>query len=245
MIPAFRGEFGLMLRFHVPVVYAMGAGHTIEIEGGNEALYPLASEWKIVQRIREDSAPGASAARGRIGRPKIRGPERRFQPVPHIPQGISADVVIAPRRRNYVACKNWQHWPDVARSLMDAGLRVFAAGVADASDTRVPCDAGWNYARPLDASIEAMRSARLVVAACSGPAHLAVLCGTPLLLMTYRGNVAPGPRYSSHGRRLPDFGPVKMQQYYYDANHTGSLIRDLDGWEHPEKMSATALELLT
>jgi hypothetical protein len=237
VIRAYTGEFGLKILHHVPRVYAMGRGHVIEIEAGEEALYPLAKEWRTVPRAHDDT---------RVRRPDLRGLPAtgvRFVPEPHVTQGITADVVIAPRRRNYVACKNWQHWPDVAQSLMDAGLSVFAAGVADASDTRVPCDAGWNYARPLDATIEAMRSARLVVAACSGPAHLAVLCGTPLLLMTYRGNVAPGPRFSSSGRRLPDFGRVKVQEYYRDAAHTGRPIIEMDGWEHPKAVVSRALEL--
>lgn len=234
MIPAYRGEFGLRVRFHVPVVYGMGPGHVIEIEEGQEALYPLAREWRIVPRAREDT-PGASQMRGRLGRPKLRGREVRFVPEPHVPQGVAADVVITPRRRDYGASKNWSHWPDLARALTDRGLRVFAGGVADASDTSCECPAAWDYARPLDATIEAMRSARLVVAACSGLAHLAVLCGTPLLLFTYRGRVAPGPVITSRGQKVAnDYWRVRMDDYYRAANHTGSPIVEIDGWEHPD-----------
>ena len=230
MIPAFRGEFGLKVRYHVPQVYAMGPGHVIEIEEGEEALYPLASEWRIVPRV-EDSTRRKS--------PKRKGREGRFIPEPHVSQGVSARVVICPRLRSYGSAKNWPHWD------MFAGIDgVFAAGAPDSS-YEVSCPRAWDYSRFLDASIEAIRSARLVVATDAGLAHLAVLCGTPLLMVTHRGLVAPGPVLDERGRAMmPEYWPVRWEEYYVAANHMGvHMERVYDGWTNPEKVVARALEL--
>ena len=246
-IPAYRGEFGLKVRFHVPRVYAAGEGHVIEIEEGEEALYPLAKEWRVVPRIPE------TATRFRFARPdsllrKLPAAERRFQPTLHIPQSeglADVDVVICPRRRAYGASKNWPHWSALYRALNDAGLATFAGGVRDGSDPDVPCLAAWDYERPLDATIQAMRSAKLVIASCSGLAHLAVLCGSPLLLFTYHGRVAPGPVINSSGRKVQnDYWPVRLDHYYHHANHMHAPITTLDGWDDPDLVAATARELL-
>ena len=245
VIEAFRGEFGLMVRYHVPVVYAMGPGHVIEIEQGNEALYPLAAEWRVVPRTAEDT-PEASRARSGIGRPRLKGPEKRFVPEPHVPQGVSADVVIAPRMRHYGASKNWRHWPLLAEGLTDKGLKVFAGGTRDTSDTRVRCAAAWDHERSLDATIEAIRSARLVIATDAGIAHLAVLCGARLLLLTHRGMVAPGPVVDSSGRTVAsDYWPVRMDEYYHAANHMGSPIECAPyAWDDPEAVLDRAAQIL-
>lgn len=243
IIPAYRGEFGLEVRFQVPVVYAMNEHPIVEIEEGKEALYPRAKEWRIVPRIPETTIE-ASRARGRIGRPKISGPEKRFRPHPHVDQSVPIyDVVITPRKRAYGDSKNWPHWGHLVRRLQEAGLSVFAAGVADASFTDLGVPAAWDYRRPLDAAISAMRWSRVVVAACSGLAHLAVLCGSPMVLFTYRGMVAPGPVVNSAGRFVQqDYWPVRMKEYYHAANHTGAPIHEIDGWEWPDRVADFTIE---
>lgn len=226
IIRAWPGEFGLKVRYHVPQAYALGAGHVIEIEEGEEALYPLAAEWRVVPR---------AADRKRHGRPPTLGPERRFIPEPHVRQGVAADVVICPRRREYGSAKNWPHWQALA------GLPgAFAAGAPDSSED-VDCPRAWDYGRFLDASIEAMRGARLVVATDAGLAHLAVLCGAPLLLITHRGRVAPGPVINSRGRVAQTrYWPVRLDEYYHAANHTGSPIATIDGWDDPDAVAEAA-----
>lgn len=243
-IPLYAGEFGLEIRFRVPKVYAVCRREpcSVRIEAGKEALYPAAAEWRIVEREPEDTLE-ASRARGRRGRPKVRGPEERFVPEPHVTQGVGAlgaiDVFICPRKRGYVSQKNWPHWQALDRLLRHGyGLNVFAGGVADASDTSVGCAASWYYDRPLDACIEAMRQAKLVVAPCSGLAHLAMLCGAPLLIFTYRGLDAPGPVITSSGRKTRDKRwPVRFEEYYEAANHTDAPLSQVDGWEHPERIA--------
>jgi hypothetical protein len=121
---------------------------------------------------------------------------------------------------------------------------AFAAGAPDSSYD-VDCPRAWDHARFNDAAIEALRSARLCIATDSGNAHLAVLCGTPLLLVTYRGLIAPGPVLDERGRAMqPAYWPVRYQQYYAAANHTGSPIEMIDGWEHPLRVVRRAMNIL-
>lgn len=228
-IPAYRGELGLALRYWYPHLAALGPV-AVEVEEGHEALVPFASDVRVVPRVHDDT---------RQKGPGVRFPQLRFVPEPYVRQRIKADVVIAPRKRQHGSSKNWPHW-DALADLPN----VFAVGAPDSSyDVQIP--RAWDYARFLDASIEAIRSARLVVATDAGLAHLAVLCGTPLLLITYRGLVAPGPVVSAEGRVIQKgYWPVKWAEYYEKANHMGAHLEMIDGWQYPERVKARALELM-
>lgn len=228
-VRAYRGELGLAIRYWYPHLAALGPV-AVEVEEGHEALVPFAREVCVVPRVHDDT---------RQKGPGIRFPQKRFVPDPHMWQGITADVVICPRLRRHGPSKNWPHW----ESLTELP-GVFAAGAADSSyDVRVP--RAWDFPRPLDASIEAIRSARLVIATDAGLAHLAVLCGTPLLLITYRGLVSPGPVVSAEGRTIQAaYWPVKFAEYYEAANHTNAPLEMIDGWERPEAVLTRAKELL-
>lgn len=229
-IGPFTCELGLKIRYPVPWAYALGVGYVVNCEPGEEALWPLALEHRIVPRVHDDT---------RRKGPGVRFPQKRFVPEPHVAQGIKADVVICPRLRKHGPTKNWPHW-DALTELPG----VFASGAPDSSyEVNVP--RAWDYARYLDASIEAMRSARLCIATDAGLAHLAVLCGTPLLLITYRGLVAPGAVIDADGRVIQRaYWPVKWREYYESANHTGAHMEMLDGWEHPERVLQRARELM-
>lgn len=231
VVGPYVGELGLAIRYWYPHVAALGPV-IVAIEEQHEALVPFAREVRIVPRIPDDN---------RIYGPGERYPQKRFRPEPHIRQNIKADVVICPRFRNHGSAKNWPHW----ESLTELP-GVFAAGAPDSSyDLQVP--RAWDYARFLDASIEALRSARLCIATDAGLAHLAVLCGTPLLLITHQGLVAPGPVSDARGRVIQEaYWPVKMAEYYTDpqVNHTGAHIEDVDGWNHPERVLQRAKEII-
>lgn len=231
MIPAFRGELGHKVMFHAPWVYAKGPGHVVEIEEGDEALYPLAKEWRVVPRA-------ADSERRRPA--KLSGPFKRFVPEPHVRQNVGAPgVVICPRKRDYGARKNWFGWHLLASEIP----YVFAAGAPDSSDTEVDCESAWHYKRFLDATIEAMRSAWLVVATDAGLAHLAVMCGAPLLLVTYRGLTAPGPQVDANGRIMkPNYGSVDLERYINGYETTN--IELFDGWERPHEVLERALQVV-
>lgn len=238
MIPAFRGEFGLKVRYHVPWVAALPRPVTVEIEEGEEALYPDAAH-VIVPRDRPDAD-----RHGTRGLPDPKAPTRRFVPEPVERYGIEADVVICPRKREYGSAKNWGYWPKLAEWLTKAGHRVFAAGAPDSSYD-CGCPSAWEHPRFLDASIEAMLSARMVVATDAGLAHLAVLCGRPLMVITDDGRVAPGPVIDSSGRVAHrEYWPVRWQEYYHAANHTGSPILETGDWLFPKLVRDRILEEL-
>lgn len=243
VIPAFRGEFGLKLRYWVPQVATLCQREpcTVEIEEGEEALYPFAVEHRIVERAEDGTRHGSP--------PDLGVPETRFVPQPAVLQMTkyvdgSTDVVVCPRWRRYGEAKNWDRWAELVARLQDSRLRVFGAGAPDSS-AAVPCPGAWAWLRFLDASIEAMRNAKLVVATDAGLAHLAVLCGAPLLLVTYRGRVAPGPVIDSRGKvAQQEYWPVRLAEYYGKANHTGAPINVMDGWEDPEAVAAEAALLI-
>lgn len=244
VIPVCRKEFGLKLLTHVPQAHTLclRGPHVVEIEAGEEALYPAAEEW-IIRERGDDS--------DRYGSPQSLGVEpTRFVPEPYVRQGVGAvDVVICPRWRAYGSEKNWTGWAELAERLDGAGLDVFAAGAPDSS-ADVPCPRAWDYTRFLDASIEAIRKASLVIATDAGLAHLAVLCGAPLLVITYRGRVAPGPVITSSGRKVRDEywrageHPKKGGDRFQEANHTGSTIRRVNGWESVERVAAKACRMV-
>lgn len=241
-----RSEFGLKLRYHVPAVHALGPGHWVYVEPGEEALYPLASRWIEVERRHDDDRhgwddPEKDRIAGALNCVEVgKGdPQSRFIPEPHVPRGITADVVICPRKRRYGADKNWDGW-----ELLAELPGAFAAGAPDSSYD-VTCDRAWDYDRFLDASIEAMRSARLVVATDAGLAHLAVLCGTPLLLITHDGLVAPGPVSGSEGHVLePAYWPVRLHEYYQQANHTDSPIHVSGAFQDPDTVLEEIRDIL-
>ena len=267
-VAPFRAELGIMIRYHVPAVYALPRPLVVCHEPGLEALYPDCK--RILVPSRQDDARyysdeafiGEWTARLRREYSDVRtidrnaaNPEKRFVPKPYAWQiwrtwrgrgGI--DFVICPRRRKFGAGKNWNGWSHVSRSLREEGRTVFAAGAKETSFTNVPHDdAAWNYARPLDASIEAMRQARLVIATDTGLAHLALLVGVPLLLIGSSGGlVAPGPATDDAGKVVaPKFWPVRMNEYYHKANHKNVRIVFMpNGWEAPREVARRAMQLV-
>lgn len=258
----FRGEFGLKIRFHVPAVHALRPELAC-IEPGEEALYPSASQHLVVARNQDDrrrdlfskDADFLMRLREQL-RHQYAGAdlletyegmaEERFVPEPTVRYGIKADAVVCPRKRTYGAQKNWDGWWRLAGGLACEGLEVFAAGAPDSSDAKNTIPAAWHYARYLDATLEAMLGARVIIATDAGLAHLAVLCGRPLVLIAYGGGlVAPGPVLNGDGSQaFPRYWPIRLQKYYHDANHTNAPIRVVpNGWEQPRDVLRAALEI--
>ena len=252
-----RGEFGLKLRYHVPNIHAIPGPKTVCIEPGEECLYPSAKGFIIVDRIKDDARRGThprtdgefnrrlrEKIHSRYGKVEVvqtrKGmPEKRFVPKPKVFSWINAKVVIAPRKRTYGRAKNWPHWNE----LMDLP-GIFAAGAPDSSFD-LPCPKAWDYDRFLDASVEAILGAELVISTCAGVAHLAMLCGTPLLLITHNGLVAPGPVLDDRGRAMESrYWPVRREEYYYKANHQNVRIHEVSQWDEPERVRDKALAIL-
>lgn len=255
VVAPWRGEFGLKIRYHVPTTYALEPGYLAVIEDGEQALYPGASEFWIVPRRDDidrhgdayDKDPLVEQIRRVWGphvellEPKKGDPEKRFVPTPHVDQGVDGvEVVICPREREYGAEKNWPYWETL---LSIPG--VFAAGAPDSSYD-LDCPNAWDHDRFLDATIQAMLQAKLVVSTDAGLAHLALLCGRPLLLLTHKGLVAPGPVKEVDGRiSAPAYWPVRMDEYYHAANHRRVLIHEHPfAWVYPDDVRTIVEDLL-
>lgn len=242
-----RSEFGLKVLKHVPQAntLCLAGPCVVEIEEGEEALYPNAERHVIYNR-------GDDADRFR--HPQNLGVEpTRFVPQPVERHGIATDVVICPRWRSYGETKNWGLWDELALKLALLGLDVFAAGAPDSSCSLNHIDAdrcAWAYPRFLDATLEAMHAAKVVIATDAGLAHLAVLAGRPLLVVTYKGLVAPGPVYDSSGRKAHDkyweagCSPVGGDCRFEAANHTGAPIVKIDGWHRPYAVALEARRMV-
>lgn len=234
----YRGEFGYHVFFHAPQVHACHGRKVVCCERGMEALYPGACRYIDVPPRPDHLKRGVNAIEPALCRqyetmlapqypdaefvaPNHAAPREYFEPHPIFTyDDIEADVVICPRRRDYGDAKNWDHWAWIADRLEAAGLRVFAGGSRVASSD-VGCPAAWRYTRPLDATLQAIHAAKLVIATDAGLAHLAVACGRPLLMIAYGDRTAPG------------YPPINFGRYY-SANHRGSMIYVCgDGWSDP------------
>lgn len=262
-----RGEFGLKLAYAIPAVHALPGPKIVLHEPGEECLYPSADRLVEVPRAHDDNKRGlqakdrgsaeAEAVHDVIRRVRTEYPDAevvepggdmpaaRFVPEPTVRRGITCDVVVCPRKRDYGADKNWPEWELVTRRLRSRGYRVFAGGM-ESTSYPVGSPAAWDHERELDATVEAMLSCKLVLATDAGLAHLAVLCGAPLLMVTHgAGLVAPGPVRDATGRVMePAYWPVKIERYN-EANHTGSKIELLHhAWFNPALVIRRVLEIV-
>ena len=256
VILPYRSEFGFNCMVHAPQANAVRGPKVICLEPGMEALYPGAVRyWQVYHRhdverrvfLEEQLLAETEAILRKeypdaeFIRPDHKATRRYFVPRPTVRKGIECDVVVCPRARDYGSSKNLQAWPAIIDALKNQhGLRVFAGGAPDSSDTSIECDAAWKYTRHLDATIEAMASAKLVVATDNGLAHLAMMVGTPLLLISYKdGIVAPGA--DDMGK---PYWPIKIERFY-EANHCRVNIEILkDSWDKPAMVALRAAELI-
>jgi hypothetical protein len=259
IIAPLRAELGLKTWWYVPAVHAIPGPKVVYHEPGEEAFFPSATELVVVERQKDELRRNRYArdadyvARmiahamehygpsAEILKPEPHWPKKRFVPEPTVKQGLSPEVVICPRFRTYGPAKNWESWLSLSMLLQAWGLDTFAAGAPDSSFDEVACPAAWDYVRYFDASLEAILNAKLVVATDAGLAHLAVLCGTPLLMITHgEALVAPGASTDEKGRDMdPEYWPVKLERYE-EANHRGSEIRVLrHAWYDLELVAGT------
>lgn len=227
----YRGEFGHKVMWHSPIVNADKGEKTVCCEPGDEALYPGAAEYILVDRPddfvrRERSNPERDWLDNYAARmsdtfdciyPTNKGKREYFVPRSTVSYGIECDIVVCPRKRKYGSNKNWKLWPEFVERLKDKGYKVFAAGAPDSS-FETDCPKAWDYPRFLDASIEAMHSAKACIATDNGLAHLVVVCGRPLFVVT------------SNRRTCPSYPLVSMKRYDTE-NHTGSMIDLVDCWD--------------
>ena len=253
----YRAEFGHVVMHHAPLVHADKDDKVVCVEPGMEALYPSATSYHYVDR-KEDRGRrerreydqgfldrlarevGMQYGKANLVWPPALHPEDNkgfeyFIPKPHVEVRVepSPDIVICPRKRDFGPEKNWPHWRVLAESLECCGITTCAAGTADTSDRSVEdvVDAcTWLYDRPLDATIAAMLAADLVIATDAGLAHLALLCGRPLMMVVS----------GMQRRTAPGYHPVKWHRYAQVNHRHNFFMAVANTWEHPALISAAA-----
>ncbi len=251
VILPWRSEFGTMMMHYVRFVHGFRhvAHHLVVCcRKGDEALFPtatsffydweqVADEQKNTKLLKSDfNANYLDQLRERLqekynGHTIVDPPLKTridkdwdFTPKPKVRRGLHADVVIAPRYRAHGEHRNFQHWPAVAQALLDAGLDVAAVGMKSTSvDIPGLTEYSWNH-DSLDAALELIQSAKLVVTTESGMGHLAVLAGAPLkVIYDRKGREAGHPTWRWN---LPH-----MQEY--SKNHCEPILL---GWNDPAKV---------
>lgn len=252
IVPPFRAELGIMIRFHACAVRAMKRPVLVGHERGLEALYPDCERVIVGDRSDRDrrwtynhDADFVDAFKESYDKCDMRLPDKNnqlpiqpFTPKPFVKQRgeTASGIVVCPRRREYGAEKNWDAWPNVTSRLRAEGHNVFAAGLHETSYDVDADESAWDYERPLDATIEAMRTCSLVIATASGLSLLALLCGAPLLLVSAQGGkVAPGPTRTPDGKIQHDtYWKIPVNHYYRPLNHKRVRIALVNGgWESP------------
>jgi hypothetical protein len=102
--------------------------------------------------------------------------------IPFRPQlrGLHADVLLGVRHRQFAPEKNWQHWPEVARAVTQAGY-TFAVVGHKTTSFDLPGQQFHTGDYDTDAAIELMKNCRLYVGTDSGNTHLAATVNCPIL----------------------------------------------------------------
>jgi len=242
VILPYRAEFGFICMFHAPQVNAIPTPKIAMIEDGMESLYPDCDYEYVDYRPDKDRRARPEPDRLNLAKrlwqernidadiifhePDQKAPRKYFIPQPYqAVKGMpdSFDVAVCPRWRQYGSDKNWKHWQELTNFLTGEGLSVFAAGHPDSSYRVINCDAAWNDTygnRYLDNTIAGMLRSRLVVATDNGLAHLALMCGRPLALISHEdGLVAEG-----HDDVGQPYWPIKLHRFHAE-NHQGASIR--------------------
>jgi hypothetical protein len=100
-----------------------------------------------------------------------------------VPRHLATDVVITPRLRAVHTERNLGFWQEVVDGLKAHGLSVGAVGQKDTSLSLSNVDINsWDF-EGIDACIEMMQNAKIVVAQNTGLAHLAVFLEAPMIMM--------------------------------------------------------------
>ena len=226
----YRSEFGLVCMFHAPQVYACKEEKAVVIARGMEALYPDCQYIYVEDRPDEDKrANDKEFARQwkHENRKKYKGAEfvyfsNRAEKEYFTPESTckldkylaGERVAICARGREYGPDKNWSHWAKLVACLHQGGVGIVSIGDCDTSQ-HLGCYTCWG----LDAAIAHLKRASLCLTTDCGVAHLAVMCGTPLAMISHAdGIVADG-----HDDVGKPYWPIKMERFGAE-NHLNSPI---------------------
>lgn len=216
-------EFGFELLHVVPRIHGDASEKIVVHEKGKDCLYPGATK-RLTVEARNSSLKGVGVARETYDiwkwiksyygssyeyiEPKAIKTRRKWF-VPHVPDlGFTTDVVVFPRKKQYMASKNWPQWDELVKRLRAEGLNVFAAGCGDSS-YHVDCPAAWDYANHLNASIHAIINSKIRLGIITALHILSVMCGRETWILTTkdgkchpRSNIGPNVDYIASADHL-------------------------------------------
>jgi hypothetical protein len=215
---------------------------------GSEALFPSANEFYYDWEPVADAMKNCRLLRSRDNHKYLSGLREQFKqtypnaefiypsmelpnekewgfiPEPKIKRGLLVDIVVGPRFRQYGEGRNFMYWQEVISKLAANGYTIGAIG---AENTSVPnlvdvVHKSWDYDF-LDSGLEMLRNCRLALMSCSGPAHLAVLCGTPLKVIYDKPNRAVDGRGKWYMHIMQSVAVAYAEPILY-------------GWNNPQKV---------
>jgi len=238
----FRGEFGHICMWHAPQVKAYKGPKAVVIEHGMEPLYPDCQyfyiekrpdierrehlETEVMDTWREQHD---EVIREYFGHVSYCTPSQEAKREYFIPQvkDIYEDrhqntIALAPRLRQYGADNNWKHWDKLVESL--GQYTKVAVGDKDTSQ-QLDCWRMWG----LGETIAVLKNCKLLVTTDCGVAHLGVMCGTPIAMISHGNGLVADGTVNGAENGIP-YGPIKMERYQ-EENHTNSMIEIIkDSW---------------
>ena len=209
-------EFGYELLHVVPRINGDTDEKIIVHERDKNSLYPNATKRLIItpmnssvkgvgvekttkeiwNSVKEYFGPGHKYIEPAL----IRGERKWF--VPQVRDlEFEIDVVVFPRKKKYMAAKNWSQWHELVDALKAEGLKVFAGGCGFSSE-HVNCPSAWDYANHLDATIYAILHSKIRLGIITALHILSVMCGRETWVLTnkkgmshIRSNTPPNISY--------------------------------------------------
>jgi len=124
-------------------------------------------------------------------------PPAYFIPQERVEYNFDIDILIFPRLKEYAHGRNYPHWEMLHPALKAEGFKTFLAGQPD-SCLHLDAPAVWDFADKehiLDATICAIKRARIRLGTATGTTFLSVMCGKPpLVIISEQGFDARGGR---------------------------------------------------
>lgn len=140
---------------------------------------------------------------------------------------LDFDVLLFARCQQYAAARNFPFWSEWYAVLKAEGIRCLVAGHPD-STAKLDCPGVWDLVdephQILDATIWAIKAAKMRIGTPTGTTLLSVMCGKPvIMLIAETGHCVQGDKMSFPAG------------YYYQMDHLRQGYRVIAHWMEWEK----------
>ena len=233
-----QGEFGFELLHVIPRINGDEGEKIIVHERNKSCLYPNTTK-RLIVTPRDSSLKGVGIAKETIEIwntvKEYLGPEHKYiEPrairgkcewfIPHVPDlDFQVDVVVFPRKKKYMAAKNWSGWHELVERLKAEGLKVFGGGCGQSS-YHVDCHSAWDYHNHLEATIHAILNSKIRLGIITALHVLSVMCGRDTWILTNKKGM-------SHIRSNtpPNLSYIKSADHRGVGLKTVPLLEDIGG----------------